>query len=35
MGSMKRSLMSVTVLTLSAMAVAIAEQHVPVLRGAP
>jgi hypothetical protein len=32
---MKHSLMSVTVVTLSAMAVAIAEQHVSVLRGAP
>jgi hypothetical protein len=35
MGSMKRSLMSVTVVTLSAMAVASAEQHIPVSRGAP
>jgi hypothetical protein len=32
---MNRFLISVTEVTLSAMAVAIAEQHVSVLRGAP
>jgi hypothetical protein len=32
---MNRFPMLVTVVTLSAMAVAIAEQHFPVLRGAP
>jgi hypothetical protein len=35
MGSMNRSLMSVPVVTLSVMAVAIAEELVSVLRGAP
>jgi hypothetical protein len=34
MGSMKRFLILVTVVTLFAMAVAITQQHVSVLRGA-
>ena len=34
-GSLKRFLIFVAVVTLSAMAVAIAEQHFSVLRGAP